>query len=324
MDRPFTIVPALTAIAIGFRNPASAYIADTVMPRVPVPAEKFGWTHYLIEEAFNLPDAEVGRTGRVQRLEFGGEQRDSSVKDYGLDSPIPYSDIEAAREARQRKVSNFDPEAHAVMSLTDTILNIREVRVATMMGNAANYAAARKIALAGTDRFDDYDNSDPIGVIREGIYSTLVVRPTDINMGRAEWKALSGHPKIVKAVKGGISGDGMVTVEQFRELFAGDGIKRVNIGDAFYNTAKPGQAHNLERAWGGVMSLTHTNPMANPQGGGITFGFTAQYGSRVAGRIVDEDIGLQGGVRVRSGERVRELIVAEDAGYLIQTPVTPE
>ena len=321
MNRPFNIVPALTAIAIGYRNPAASYIADQVLPRVPVTAEKFGWTEYPLAEAFNVPEAEVGRTGRVQQLEFGGEERESAVKDYGFDSPIPYSDIEAAREARQRGVSTFDPEGHATMMLTDTVLNCREVRVARMVHNPANYAAERKITLAGTDRFDDYDQSDPIGVIKEGINSTLVVRPTDLTLGRGVWTKLSSHPKVIEAVKGGLTTSGMVTVEQFKELFSGEGIREVHIGDAWYNTAKQGQPVQLERAWGNHIALTHKNPIASPQGGGITFGFTAQYGSRIAGRIVDEDIGLSGGVRVRAGERVRELIVARDAGYLIQNAV---
>ncbi|PZP06597.1 MAG: capsid protein, partial [Sphingomonas hengshuiensis] len=37
--------------------------------------------------------------------------------------------------------------------------------------------------------------------------------------------------------------------------------------------------------------------------------------------IEDPDIGLQGGNRVRSGERVRELVVAQDVGYFIQNAV---
>ena len=33
------------------------------------------------------------------------------------------------------------------------------------------------------------------------------------------------------------------------------------------------------------------------------------------------DIGLQGGFRIRTGERVRELISAQDVGYFIQNAV---
>jgi hypothetical protein len=319
--RPFVVDPILTAIAVGYRNPAQILIADRVLPRVPVGAEKFGWTEYPLEEAFNTPDARVGRRGRVQQLEFGGTQKTSEVEDYGLESPIPYSDIDAAAEARSRKVSIFDPEGHAVMMLTDTMANIREVRVAGVVHALATYAAARRITLAGNDQFSDYTNSDPIGVIKTGLESTLVFPPNTMTMGRAVWSKLASHPKIVNAVKGNLTNAGIITRDQFRELFADNGITEVLVGDAWYNTARPGQAANLARAWGKHIAMTYTNPIANPQGGGITFGFTAQYGTKFSGRIEDKDVGLQGGVRIRTGERVKELVVAKDVGYFIQNAV---
>jgi hypothetical protein len=61
--------------------------------------------------------------------------------------------------------------------------------------------------------------------------------------------------------------------------------------------------------------------MATVEGGGVTFGLTAEYGSRLAGRIEDPDIGLNGGFRIRTGERVKELIIAKAAGYFIQNAV---
>jgi hypothetical protein len=321
VDRPFVVDPVLTAVAIGYRNPASFYIADQVLPRTPVGAENFKWTEYPIEESFNIPDARVGRTGRVQSLEFGGRERASAVEDFGFDSPIPNSDVLAANEARERGVSTFDPEGHAVMMLTDTLMNVREVRVANIVHNPANYAVGRKVLLAGTSQLNDYANSDPIGVIRAGMDATLVQRPNTMTLGRSVWSKLSSHPKVVNAVKGNVTSAGIVTIDQFRELFAGEGIQRVLIGDAFFNTARPGQPVTLSRAWGKSISLTHINPLATAEQGGITFGLTAQYGGRVAGRIEDPDVGLQGGFRIRTGERVKELIVAQDVGYLIEGAV---
>jgi hypothetical protein len=67
--------------------------------------------------------------------------------------------------------------------------------------------------------------------------------------------------------------------------------------------------------------MLHINRAATAQGGGITFGLTAQYGSKISGRIEDPDVGLQGGFRVRTGERIKELIVAQDVGYLVQDAV---
>ncbi|WP_242095493.1 hypothetical protein [Sphingomonas sp. CROZ-RG-20F-R02-07] len=318
MDRPFIVDPVLSAIAVGYRNPASFYIADSVLPRQQVTGEKFKWTEYPIEESFNVPDGRVGRLGQVQQLTFGGIERASAVEDFGFDVPIPNSDIEAAENARKLGLNSFNPEDHAVMSVTDTLMNIREVRVANIVHNPATYAVGRKMQLQGTSQFSDYANSDPVGVIKTGMDSTLVQRPNTAVFGRAGWSKVSSHPKIVNAVKGNVTSAGVVTPQQFLELFSGEGLQNVFIGDAWYNTGKPGQPVALTRAWGKHLALIHINPLATPELGGITFGLTAQYGSKIAGRIEDKDVGLQGGIRVRTGERIKELVVAQDVGYFLQ------
>lgn len=319
--RPFQVDPVLTAIAVGYRNPEAARIADQVLPRSTVSAENFKYTEYPIEEAFNTPDARVGRKGRVQQVEFTGEEKTASVDDYGLDAPIPNSDITAAEEARGRGVSARDPEGHAVKMLSENIENIREVRVANLVHNPDSYVAGRKTLLSGTSQFSDYANSDPISIMKTGMESTLVYPPNTLVMGRKVWSKLSSHPKIVNAIKGNLTDEGIVTRQQFVDLFSGEGIKRLLIGDAWFNAAKPGQNVNLQRAWGNHIAMLHIDPMAAVEDGGITFGLTAEYGGKVAGRIDDPDIGLDGGVRIRRGERVKELIIAPDVGYFIEDAV---
>lgn len=321
MNRPFPVNAVLTAIAVGFRNTSAMRIADQVLPRQNVSAEKFKWTEYPLSEAFNTPDARVGRKGRVQQLEFSGTEKEAAVEDFGFDAPIPYSDIEAAANARARGLSAIDPEAHAVQMITDTLENCREARVAGVVHNSATYAADKRVTLSGTSQFSDYTYSDPIGVIKTGMEATLVYPPNTLVMGRAVWSRVSSHPKIVNAVKGGVTNAGIVTREQFLELFSGEGIQNLLIGDAMVNTAKPGQPVNLQRAWGKHIAMLHLNSMASIEQGGITFGMTADYGGRIAGRIEDKDVGLQGGVRIRTGERVKELIIAKDVGYFIQNAV---
>lgn len=320
-SRPFVVDPVLTAISIGFRNTAMMKIADLVLPRFNVSAEKFKWTEYPTSEAFNTPDARVGRLGQVNQVVFSGTEQTSSVDDFGLDTPIPYSDIQAAADARAQGRSSYNPEAHSTQMLTDTIENIREVRVANMVFALGSYAADKRITLSGTSQFSDYTNSDPISVIKAGLISTTILTPNTMTMGREVWRWLSSHPKIVNAVKGNVTNAGIVTREQFLELWGGEGITKLLIGDAIVNTAKPGQAPSYTRAWGKHISLTHQNPMATIEGGGVTFGMTAEYGGRLSGRIEDPDIGLQGGFRIRTGERVKELIIAKDVGYFIQNAV---
>lgn len=321
MKRPFPVDPSLTAITIGYRNPATALIATKVLPPVPVLQEVFKWTEFPIAEAFTLPETRVGRKGQVQQVEFTGDEKSASVADYGLDAPIPNSDVQAAAQARAEGRSTIDPEKLAAEGLTNLIMLDREVRVAAVVQDTNNYAADKKVTLAGTAQFSDYDDSDPIGVISAGFEGTLIFRPNTVALGRPVWNVLRRHPKLIKAVKGGLTEDGLITKQQFADLFEFD-VERFLIGEAYLNTAKKGQAVNLQRVWGKHIELLYIDPSKQQADDStITYGFTAELGGRVAGSIDDPDIGLQGGRRTRVGERVKELVAAKDVGYQIRNAV---
>lgn len=320
-NRPFPVDPILTAIAIGYRNPAHALIADRVLPRVEVLQETFKWTEFPIAEAFSYPETQVGRRGQVNTVEFTGTEKPGSVDDHGLDSDIPYSDIQAAEAARAAGTSKIDPKRLASEGLTNLITLAREVRAAAVIQDANNYAADKKITLAGNQQFSDFANSDPIGVISAGAEATLVYRPNTHVMGRVVWNVIRRHPKLVNAVKGNLTDQGLITKEQYAELFEID-PERVLIGESFVNTAKKGQAVNLQRVWSNSIELIYVDPAKTQANDStITFGFTAQFGQRLAGSWEDRKIGLQGGEWVRVGERVKELVCAKDVGYRIGAAV---
>jgi hypothetical protein len=311
--RPFIVDATMTAIAIGYSNPAQALIADRVMPRMPVSGEKFKWMEYPLEEAFTVPDTRVGRKGRVNQVEFSGTEKTDSVEDYGLEDPIPHSDIDEAERLRAENRSQFNPENHATMQLTNLTLLDREVRVAALVQDPNSYSVSRRLALTGPDKFDDYENSKPIEVLKTAIHDTLIFRANKLVMGHKIWQALSSHPHIVNAIRGNVTGQGIVTREELARLLE---IQEIIVGEGFVNTAKKGQGANLQRVWGNSIQALYIDPTSRPEGG-VTFGFTAEYGNRVAGRIEDPNIGLEGGTTIRVGERVKELICAKDVGYQI-------
>ena len=316
--RPFPVDPVLSGIAIAYRNPAQSLIADEVMPRIPVGGERFSWVEYPLAEGFTFPDTRVGRRGRVNRVEFTGIERTSAVVDFGLEDSIPISDINEAANMRARNLGNFDPEMTSAEGLTGLIVLDREVRVATVAQDPNNYAATRRLVLAGTDQFSDYANSDPISVIKAGLEGTLIYRPNTMVMGQAVWSKLSSHPVLVNAIRGNLTNKGIITREEFARLFE---VQKVLVGESFVNTARRGQAATLNRVWGKSIELLYVDPTARPEQGTITWGFTAQYGTRIAGSWEDRNVGLEGGKVVRTGERVKEEVVAKDAGYLIQNAV---
>lgn len=314
--RPFVVDPVLTAIAIGYRNDALSFIADAVLPRMPVYGEMFKWTEFPLAEGFRVVDNRVGRTGRVNRVEFTAAERTGAVEDFGLEAPIPISDIIEADRMRAQGLGNVDPEANAVMLLAHYNMINRERRVAQLVQNPALYDAANKLVLAGSDQFSDFANSDPIDTIKAVLGSTLVYRPNQVTMGFKVWDKIRSHPKLINAVKGGLTTEGMITKEQFAALFE---LKRVLVGEAYLDTARFGQSPNVARIWGNDMVFQYIDPA--PAIGGITHGFTGVYGSKIAGRYEDQNVGLKGGRVIREGERIKELIVAPGVGFLLQDVV---
>lgn len=299
--RPFPVDPELTSITMAYEN--QALIADLVLPRVPVGMESFKWTKYDKADRFTVPETRVGRKSRVNEVEFGATEETSSVDDYGLEDPIPQSDIDNAG-------TRFNPVTQATESLTDLILLDREIRVANLVMDANQYAAGNKISLgtAWTDR----TNSNPIDDILAALDAPLM-RPNVMAFSHSDYRALSTHPVIVKAIHGNSGDSGIATRAQIAALFE---LEELLVGQSYVNTAKKGQTATFARTWSNTLAF-YRNRAANTRNG-ITFGMTAQHGDRVAGQWEDRNIGLRGGQRVRAGESVKELITAADLAYLIQ------
>jgi hypothetical protein len=311
MKAPFPVQPELTGIAIAYRN--QALIADDVLPRVPVGTQEFKWWQFNIADGFTLPDTKVGRKSAPNEVEFSATEQTSSTNDYALDDPVPQADIDNAP-------AGFNPISRAVEGITDLILLDREKRAADLVFTLGNYPAAQRVTLAGTDQWSDYVDaaSNPVDDIKLGLDSCLV-RPNIMVIGQLAWSKLNSHPKIVQAVGGTVQGAGIAKRRQVADLFE---LEDIYVGQSFLNTAKKGQAATYGRVWGKHCALLYRDRLANPQSGTrVTFGFTAQWGNRVAGANTDPNIGMRGGQRVRAGESLKELIVSSDAGYFIQNCV---
>jgi hypothetical protein len=304
---PFPITPELTAIAIAYKN--NSLIADNVLPRVPVGKQSFKHRIFALADGFTVPDTKVGRTSAPNRIEFGFTEVTTSTADYALDDAVPYADIENAPPG-------YNPLGRATEMLTSLIALDREVRAANLVFNTNSYGASNKQTLSGTSQFSDFTNSDPLGVIL-GALDACVMRPNIGVIGQAVWTKLRQHPKVVKAVLGNAGDSGVVSREAVAALLE---LEALYIGSGFVNTAKKGQTASVSRCWGKHISLIYRDQLADASNG-TTFGYTAQFGSRVAGSIPDKDIGMRGGERVRSGESVVEVITANDLGYFIQNAV---
>ena len=164
MQHPFTPDVVLTAISIAYSN--KNLIADEAMLRSPVDKYDFAWTKYDIGERFTITSTLVGRKSRPNQINYKTTEERASVEDYGLDSPVPQTDIDNAK-------GDYNPLAHAAEATTDLILLDREVRVANTVFNSKNYSASNQKTLSGATQWSN-DGSSPLTNISNALDSMIV------------------------------------------------------------------------------------------------------------------------------------------------------
>lgn len=308
MIRPFPINPTLTAIALAYRNPDVALIADEVLPPTPV-AQEFKWLSWDLAQGYTVPDTKVGRKSYPNEVEFTGTEIIDKCVDYALDDFVPNEDIEADNQG-------VDPLGNATMYLRSLMMLAREIRVANLVFAQGTYPAANRVTLSGTSQWSDQANSDPVVAIGNAL-DVPIMRPNIAVFGQATWTSVRRHPKIVQAIKGTSQGAGMVSRAEFAEFFE---LQGVHVGAGFVNTAKKGQAATMSRVWGKHAAFIYRDRAAGPQAG-VTFGFTGRWGAVQAGNIPDEKRGPTGGQTVRVLQREKEVVSANAVSYYFENAV---
>lgn len=310
----FPLNPELTAIAIGYKNRDIDLIADQVLPRVPT-AKRFSYTRYTAADAFTVPATRVGRKSEPTMVDFGGVAVTDECVDWGLDDIVP-NDEQDAWDAMPKPAGAVSPMAKSVSLLTGLIQLDREIRVANTVFAGATYPAGNQVTLSGTSQWSDFTNSNPLNALLVAL-DVPIIRPNTVVLGQAAWTVMRQHPRLIQAANASAQTGGAITRQQLADLLE---VRNVLIGAGFVNTARRGQTPVMSRVWGKHCALLYVSEdMAaadQPQ-----FGFTAQFGTRIAGVIPSPNTGLRGGERIRSGESVKEVISANDAAYFFQNAV---
>ena len=301
---PFASNPQLSAIALAYMNQPSDYVADHVMPRVKAIGKKeFQYSIYGLE-SFAAPDSRVGRKGRPNEVSLSSSLATAAIEDYGLEDPIPQDDIDQGRK------DGRDIAGESTEYLLSLVKLDRELRVARLVQDKNNYAAACVKEL-GSGAGIDVATVDAEAVIAEMLEKPFM-RPNIGVMSQKVWDRLSRNPLLIKAIKGELVGKKLTTAE-FCSYFE---LEQLYIGKARVTRQVKGKTPVPERVWGTGMAFHYRDMTASEQRG-VTWGLTVPYGQPFAGSRTDPDIGLRGGIRIRAGESLKELVLAKDAGCLI-------
>ncbi len=304
---PYPIAPDLSAISVVYKNPA--YIADMVMPRTPVAKQNFTFISYAQDVMFNVFDTSVSRRGKTNEVTLEGTETADFTTDQALEAGIPQADIDNS-DARYR------PRDMQTMQLTELVSLGREQRVAGLVFNTGSYGAGLTQTLSGTGQYSDYTNSDPVSGIN-GMLDLPLVRPNKLVIGQQAWTILRSHPRIVQATKATAQLGGIASRQQVADLFE---VEDVLVGAARANNAKRGQTPSLTRLWGKHIAGIYIPPVLTGQGE-VAFGASFEFEQRQVQEWADKDIGMRGGQRIRVGESLKERIIANQAGFMLQNAV---
>ena len=309
MNFQVPLLDELLAIAIAYHN--NDLIAKSVLRPEPTGTQEFKYLKRNRGEQLTIPDTKVGRKSAPNMVSFSGTLVTDSTDGHALMDFIPVDDIKNAQSLK-----NYDPIGISVEGLMALIQLDREKRTANLLFDTNQYAASNKTTLAANDKFSAASTSDPIKTILTGM-NALPMRANGACMSYGVFQALSTHPKIVSAIfkNSGISG--IIPAQAIADLF---GLKELFVGDAYYQSAKKGQTESYSQVWGKSMLLYYKDRLANMKNG-TSFGFCAEFEKPQVETWEDKKPGVGGGLMIKVGENVKEVLAAPDLAYLIDAAV---
>jgi len=233
----------LTNIALQYKNPE--YVADFIVPPIPVPNKKFTYKKYDKKDRFTVPDTRVGAKAEPNEVDFGVTEMTGTCLDYGLKEFVSNEDIDNAE-------TPITPLADAAEVVAQLMGLDREIRVATQVYTAANYATTIDIAGAWATL-----TTDILAQLLTGI-DACFAPPNVLAMGIPTWRAVSRNEKILAAVKGTLSPQmiksGKLVAPAVNQLELAEflGLDAVIVGRAKRNTANEGQTEAYSFVWDGT------------------------------------------------------------------------
>jgi hypothetical protein len=248
--------------SIAFRG-HEKLIADLVSPIVQVGNASDKYVVWDRATAMKTTDDEVGPLGMPGRVEQAFSTDTYTCVGRALEALVA-NDILANADAP------LDLLSEAAADVRWTMAKNRELRVATLVTTAANYATNLKITKSGTAQWSDITSSstsDPIqDIVSLQVKDDLAAPFNAIVMSDETWMHFRKHPKVTAALGGSglaltVGAQGPhATEESVKAYFKFD---HVLIGDAKRNTANPAATAAYSRIWGNSVQLLRIHPGAS-------------------------------------------------------------
>jgi len=287
----------LSGVSLRYSN--DEMIADRVLPVIPVKKESD--KYYTYTRAWKLPQSERAAGAEANEIDWNVSTATYQCEEYALKDLIP-------DRVRDNADNPLNMDVDTTEALTELIQLGREKRVADIVFAAGTYGSQTS-ALSGTNLWDDYAGSDPIGDVRTAksvVHAASGKLPNTMIIGYQSHLKLLDHPDILERIK--YTQRGIITSDILAAVFE---VDNYIIGKALYDSTQEGVAESLGYVWGKKCALIYAEP--SPGLKKASFGY--QFQSRGFRVKKWREEGRDGDF-IEAGEVRDEKIVAASTGYL--------
>lgn len=220
------------------------FISEQVLPTIKSKQYtgllgKYGTNHLRIENSIK------GGRGKYRQVETRVYSTTAYViEGHGLEGMV-------SKEDYANVYDPFDAERDEVVGLTTLLWLEQEKSLADALGNTA--VLTQNVTLSGTGQFNDYANSDPIGVVttaKNTILNATGMLPNLAIMDVQVWNVLRFHPQLLDQMGYKFSQSRAAGGMSEEEMAHALGVEQVLFGNARYESAVEGQTSSLAAVWG--------------------------------------------------------------------------
>lgn len=290
----------LTAFATAYRN--GLYISP--IPDVPTPQLGGKYKQKLRRDVNKNYDDKLGARGKASEVHYSTVDGTYILQGRGLRAPVTYSEVVNANVG-------LSPEEEATKKVMNDILLAKEIRHATLLTTAANYAAACQVAATAAwnavGATPELDINNAIAAIAPSDEETEIIAC----MSQEVWNRLRVSPNILAMM--GMK-EGMVSRAQLAQYFE---ISEVRVSKATYDTANEGQSASYSRVWGTSSFVLFTRPkVQGTDVSGFAVNFTYQGGVTIR-KYFDPSEGIGGCTFVQPEHFDQVAAIQNDMGAII-------
>jgi len=233
----------LTNHARGYKN--DDYVLERIFPEVPVVA-RGGQIIKFDKTAFRRYNTRRAPGSDTKRIQVGYSAGTYSLNQDALDSVLP-------RElAEESGLIDIDTQSLSISTVMDSLMLGTEYERGQIATTAANYAAGHKLALSGTDKWDD-EASNPkeqVDEMREKIRSRVGRYPNVLTLGPKVYRSVKKHPKVLEQFK--YTSSMSITLKMLEEYFE---VEEIIVPKAVSLPEGATEDSDFEDIWGNFAQL---------------------------------------------------------------------